>query len=256
MEEAPIVLEVKNLSKSYGTGSRKRLILDNISFQIPLGKICCLLGPNGSGKTTLLKILAGLIEPDSGSIAIQGMSPTENPLKCRAHVGWMPAEERSGFYGRLTGRENLNFFGTLQGLDQAHMDRAIGNLALQLDMTEELDRTLLHVSSGIKQKVGLIRSMLHEPSIVLMDEPGRNLDPHTLIRLRRLIKNHLAKIQSKTILLSTHLLEEAKKTADMILILNQGKIVRNINIDDLETELKTSSVEDFYMKTIDEQKKP
>src|SRR5437899_96001 len=113
MEPDPIAIHIQNLTKRY---SKKRAAVEslkNISLEVPLGQIWCLLGPNGSGKTTLLKILAGLLQPSGGSISILGIDPQKNPREARAKVGWMPAEERSGLYGRLTGRQNLEFFAAL-----------------------------------------------------------------------------------------------------------------------------------------------
>lgn len=255
MEEKPIVLNVQNLSKRYGSKTKGVDILKNISFQVRLGQICCLLGPNGSGKTTLLKTLAGLLQPTSGTISINDIDPAKNPREARAEIGWMPAEERSGFYGRLTGRQNLMFFGALQGIPLKEMERVMGNLALQIDLNEELDKTMLKVSTGAKQKIGLARALLHEPSVLLLDEPVRNLDPHAIVRFRRLLKDHLTRKQSKTILLSTHLLEEARRTADMILIIREGQIIKSIENRELESQLRNTTLEDLYMKTIDDVEK-
>jgi ABC-type multidrug transport system ATPase subunit len=254
IEEHPITVDVQNLSKFYGPASARTDILKNVSLQVRMGRVCCLLGPNGSGKTTLLKILAGLLDPNSGSVTINGIDRLKNPREAKAQIGWMPAEERSGLYGRITGRENLTFFGALQGLDNETMDRAIGNLALQIGIESELDQTVLKVSSGTKQKIGLARAMLHAPALLLLDEPIRNLDPQTTLRFRRLIKDHVTRIQRKTVILSTHLLEEARRVADMIVIVRKGEIVRVIEGLDLENELQTSTLEEIYMKAMAEDK--
>jgi ABC-type multidrug transport system ATPase subunit len=253
MEEHPIAIEVRNLTKRYG-GKSSPESLKNVSFQIPLGQTCCLLGPNGSGKTTLLKILAGLLEPTSGSISILGVDPALDPSGVKANIGWMPAQEKAGFYGRLTGRQNLYFFGTLNDLSKETMDRAIGNVALQLGINDELDKMMLKISSGSKQKISLARALLHNPPILLLDEPVQNLDPHTTLRFRRLLKDHLTRIQKKTVILSTHLLEEARRVADLILIIRDGEIIRTLPAKELEKELRFTSVEEFYMKTVDEPK--
>jgi ABC-type multidrug transport system ATPase subunit len=252
MEEHPIAIEVKNLSKRYGSKGPESL--SDISFQVPMGQICCLLGPNGSGKTTLLKTLAGLLKPTSGQFTVAGFDPLKNSRKYKSEIGWMPAEEKSGFYGRLTGRQNLMFFGTLQGMEEKEMDRVIGNISLQLgiDLNKELDQTVLKISSGAKQKLGLARALLHNPSILLLDEPTRNLDPHTTLRFRRLIKNQLTRNQKKTVLLSTHILEEARKLADILLIIKDGKIVRSMDEREMEKELKKSTLEEVYMKIVDQ----
>lgn len=254
VEEHPVVVDVQNLNKFYGPASARIDILKNVSLQVKMGRVCCLLGPNGSGKTTLLKILAGLLDPDSGSVTVNGIDRIKNSREAKAQIGWMPAEERSGLYGRITGRENLMFFGALQGLDNTAMDRIIGNLALQIGIDTEIDQTVLKVSSGTKQKIGLARAMLHNPAVLILDEPIRNLDPQTTLRFRRLIKDHVTRIQRKTVILSTHLLEEARRVADMIVIVRKGEIVRVIEGLDLENELKTATLEDIYMKAMADEK--
>ena len=247
-EEHPVAIDVQNLTKNYGRVE----ILKNLTFQIPMGKVCCLLGPNGSGKTTLLKILAGLIEPTSGNVHVHGIDRIADPRGARADIGWMPAEERSGLYGRITGRQNLKFFGALQGLSDEEMNRQIGNIALQIGIDDEMDKNLQKVSSGMKQKIGLARALLHNPPVLLLDEPIRNLDPQTTVRFRRLLKDHLTRIQKKTVLLSTHLLEEARRVADMIMIMRKGEIVKVVEGLDLENELKASTLEEIYLKAIEE----
>lgn len=255
MEEKPIVINVQNLSKRFGSKSNGVDVLKDISFQVRLGQICCLLGPNGSGKTTLLKTLAGLLQPTTGSITLNDIDAIKKPREARGEVGWMPAEERSGFYGRLTGRQNLTFFGALQGIPQKEMERVMGNLALQIDLNNELDKSMLKVSTGAKQKIGLARALLHDPAVLLLDEPVRNLDPHAIVRFRRLLKDHLTRRQHKTILLSTHLLEEARRTADMILIIRNGQIIKSVENRELETTLRHTTLEDFYMNVIDSEEK-
>lgn len=256
MEELSHALTVQNLTKRYPGSTAPVDSLVDVSFEVPVGQICCLLGPNGSGKTTLLKVLAGLLQPTSGTFSINGVDPVKNPLEARSQTGWMPAEERSGFYGRLSGRQNLNFFGALHGIEPKEITRTIGNLALQIGINEELDKQILKLSSGARQKIALARALLHNPPVLLLDEPTRNLDPHTLLRFRRLLRDHLARNQKKTILLSTHQLEEARRTADHILIIHKGRVVKALGNHELETALKSTTLEDFYLKTVDAVEKP
>jgi len=249
MDNVPIAVEVRNLTKIYSPRSTKKA-LDQIEFSVPLGQTLCLLGPNGSGKTTLLKILAGLVKPTAGQISIMGMDSKKEGHKIQSDIGWMPADERSGFYGRITGHQNLKFFGTLQNIPEAEFNRQLGNLALQLGIKDELNHQSLRISSGFRQKMGLLRAMIHSPSILLLDEPFRNLDPHTLIRFRRLLKDHINRIQKKTVILSTHILEEARRVADFILFLHNGRVVQQMTARELHKRLKNQTVEDLYLKTI------
>lgn len=251
MEEAPTAIHVSELTKFYSSTSGAKPALQKISFDIPLGKIWCLLGPNGSGKTTLLKILAGLITPTEGSVSIMSVDPAKDPHTARTKVGWMPAEERSGFYGRLSAKENLQFFGTLQQLGAEDIGRSIGNLAFLMDFNEDVDKMILKTSAGARQKFSLARALLHNPPVLLLDEPMRNLDPHAVMRFRRLIRDHLVRKNKKTVLLSTHQLEEAKKIADHILIVKNGEIIKSIDAKELEQETRNRSVEEFYLKTVE-----
>lgn len=251
MEDSPIAIDVQQLSKSYHRRPDAPFALRDFSFQLPLGKTLCVLGPNGSGKTTLLKILASLLEPTSGSLSILGVDPMNDPGAVRANLGWMPAEERSGFYGRLTGRENLKFFAALQNIPPSDLDRRIGNLSVRLGLGDELDRMLLKISGGQRQKIALARALLHDPAVLILDEPMLNLDPHTTQRFRRLIKDHLTRTEGKTVVMSTHQLEEARRIADFIAIVHQGELVKFMNMRDVAKETRDSSLEEYYLKTID-----
>jgi ABC-type multidrug transport system ATPase subunit len=249
MEEQPSAISVRNLTKKYSSSAAPSL--DDISFEVPLGKVCVILGPNGSGKTTLLKVLAGLLRPTSGGFSIHGVDAAEKPREARGNVGWMPAEERAGLYGRLSGRENLSFFAALQDIRGQELDRVVGNLALQIGINDEIDRPILQTSTGAKQKIALTRALLHNPPVLLLDEPTRNLDPHTVLRFRRLLRDHLTRKEKKTILLSTHQLEEARKIADIILIIAKGKLIRQLEGKELEAAFHGKSAEEFYLKAVD-----
>jgi ABC-type multidrug transport system ATPase subunit len=251
MEDAPIAIQISNLSKRYPGQPADTFALKDVSLEVPVGKIVCLLGPNGSGKTTLLKIISGLVHPTSGSLSIMGHDMSKDPDAARGQIGWMPAEERSTFYGRMTGRQNLDFFAALHQVSQAELDRIVGNLALQIGLGDELDVMMLKTSGGARQKVAVARALLHNPSVLVLDEPLRNLDPHTLKRFRRLLKDHLTRIQKKAVILSTHQLEEARRVADIIVIIKNGTIIHTVGGRDIDKELQDTTVEDFYLKTID-----
>jgi ABC-2 type transport system ATP-binding protein len=249
MHDYPVAVEVQNLTKIYSPKNSKKA-LDEIHLNVPLGQTMCLVGPNGSGKTTLLKVIAGLVTPTSGTVNIMGMDSQKEPLKIRRHIGWMPADERSGFYGRLSGFQNLKFFATLQKISNEEFDRQLGNLFLQLGIQGEIKEQTLQISAGLRQKMGLIRTMIHNPSVLLLDEPFRNLDPHTVHRFRRLLKDHINRIQKRTVILSTHLLEEARRVADIVVFLSNGRIVKELAARDLANEIRNKSIEEYYLELI------
>lgn len=251
MDDQATAISIKNLVKKYSSSPQAIPSLDDVSFDVPLGKVCVLLGPNGSGKTTLLKVLAGLLRPTTGGFMIGSVDGTSDPRSARSKIGWMPAEERAGLYGRLTGRQNLAFFGALQNIRGEELDRVVGNLAIQIGIGEELDKPVLQTSTGAKQKIALMRALLHNPPVLLLDEPTRNLDPHTVLRFRRLISDHLTRKQKRTVILSTHQLEEARRVADVIVIISRGKLVRRLEGRELESAFQGKSAEEFYLKAVD-----
>lgn len=251
MEPNAVAIEIQGLTKTFVRGHQAQKALKNINLQIYMGQICCILGPNGSGKTTLLKILAGLLTPSEGEVRIMGHSITSDPEQLRKNIGWMPAEERSGFYGRLTGRQNLDFFGALYGVEKKEIDRMVGNLGFILNFDNDIDKAVLQTSSGARQKVAIARALIHNPAVLLLDEPLRNLDPHAIKRFRRLLRDHLTRNEKKTVLLSSHQLDEVRRLADHYVIINEGEVALSLSARELDSKLKGSTLEDLYLKIVD-----
>lgn len=196
--------------------------VENVSLQIERGEVFCLLGPNGAGKTTLLKMLATLILPTSGTVYINGYDIVKDEIGVKSSIGFVGGDERS-FYWRLTGKQNLEFYSTFYNISSSQAKKRINELIefLQIDFP---DKSVGEYSTGMKQRLGIARALLHNPPILLMDEPTKSLDPETAQKLHFFLKEELAKKQGKTILFATHNLEEANFMATRIGKMRNGKI--------------------------------
>jgi ABC-2 type transport system ATP-binding protein len=196
--------------------------LQGVDLQVRPGEIFGLLGPNGAGKTTLLKIFACLILPDEGQALVDGTDTTnENAVKRK--IGLVNSDERS-FYWRISGRENMRFFARLHDVERGRTESRINELLERVDMLGAADRPFSDYSSGMKQRVAIARALLHDPPIVLMDEPTRSLDPSSALAVRAFIHDELRRRDGKTIVIASHNLHEIEDLADRIAILVGGKI--------------------------------
>jgi ABC-2 type transport system ATP-binding protein len=196
--------------------------LRGVDLQVRQGEIFGLLGPNGAGKTTLLKIFSCLVLPDRGRAIVAG-DDTIHENRVKARIGLVHSDERS-FYWRLSARENLRFFARLYDVPSKRIEPRINELLKRVDMTEAADRPFSGYSSGMKQRIAIARSMLHDPPILLMDEPTRSLDPASARSLRTFVQDELQGRDGKTILLATHNLREAETLADRLAILVKGRV--------------------------------
>jgi len=193
--------------------------LKEVEFELQPGESLCLVGPNGSGKTTLIKLLATLLEPTAGRIFIQGHDALARPLRAKGHLGFVTCNEES-FYGRLSGWQNLAFFARLQNLDPK---TAIPPVARALKIEAHLDRRFFSYSSGIKRRLDLARGLLHQPDILLLDEPTTNLDPITAAEVRELLAGLQA--QGKTLITVTHNLDEVRKVGRRLAVMREGNFL-------------------------------
>jgi len=205
--------------------------LRGVDLTVATGEVFGLLGPNGAGKTTLLKILCCLVLPDEGTALVGGVS-TERENRVKPQIGLVHCDERS-FYWRLSGRENLRFFARLYDVPSRRIDPRIDELLARLEMGDAADRPFSGYSSGMKQRIAIARAMLHDPPILLMDEPTRSLDPAAARTLRRHIQEELNGKQGKTILLATHNLREAEELADRVAILARGTVRQIGTVDEV-----------------------
>jgi ABC-2 type transport system ATP-binding protein len=234
MTGAPAIL-AENLVKRYPVfrgfrelllkpfGRRTVTALDGLDLEVGRGRVFCLLGPNGAGKTTLIKILATLVLPDGGRASVDGRDVAREPGPAKAAVGYAVADERS-FYWRLTGRQNLEFFGALYGLRGTARDRRIDELLRLAGLEAAAALRFNAYSTGMRQMLAFARALLADAAILLVDEPTRSLDPQAADRIRTFLRGELAGRQGKTILWATHDLGEAADYADDIAVIHRGRI--------------------------------
>jgi ABC-2 type transport system ATP-binding protein len=199
--------------------------LRGVDLEVRRGEIFGLLGPNGAGKTTLLKILSCLVLPDRGTVHVDGEDAVRE-ARVKPRIGLVHSDERS-FYWRLSGRENLRFFATLYDVPRTRAVGRIEALLRRMDLVEAADRRFSDYSSGMKQRLAVARALLHDPPILLMDEPTRSLDPASAASLRELIRDELRGRDGKTILLATHNLREAEVLCDRMTVLVRGRVRRS-----------------------------
>jgi ABC-2 type transport system ATP-binding protein len=199
-------------------------VLKNVSLTVPEASITGLLGPNGAGKTTLLRILATSVLPDGGAAKILGSDVTRHTAQVRARLGFVLSEERS-FFWRLTARQNLKFFAVLADMPADAITRRLRELSDLLRLEDELDKPFRDLSTGMRQRLGIARALLHDPEVLLIDEPTRGLDPGAARRTRSFIKEKLCAEMKKSVLLATHNMQEARQLCDRVAFLKNGKIV-------------------------------
>jgi ABC-2 type transport system ATP-binding protein len=195
--------------------------VDGISLRVEPGEVVALLGPNGAGKTTTVRMLAALLAPTEGSAVVAGFDVTRDPIEVRRRVGVLT--EAPGLYLRSTAREYLDFFGSTYGMPVAPRRERASVLLSRFGMGEDADRRLNEFSKGMQQKLALIRSMLHDPPVLLLDEPTSAMDPHSA----RVVRDALLELRkdSRAIILCTHNLTEAEEIADRIAIIRRGQII-------------------------------
>ena len=209
-------IEVKNLTKYYG----HQKVLDDICFEVKQGEILGFLGPNGAGKTTTMKIITGYLPMDSGEVLINGISVKTG--KTKSYIGYLP--ENNPLYLDMPVVDYLRFSAKLQGVAKDDIEQKVREMIRLTGLNKEKHKLIGELSKGFRQRVGLAQALIHNPDILVLDEPTTGLDPNQIIEIRELIKE-LGK--EKTVILSTHILPEVEATCDRILIINKGKIVAN-----------------------------
>ena len=220
------MIEANQLSKRYGNLTA----LEGISFEAKRGEILGFLGPNGAGKTTTMRILTGYMPPTSGSAKVAGYDVVEDSLEVRRRVGYLP--ETVPLYPEMSGREYLSFMGSLRRV--ADLDSRVGEVLIQVGLQERGDSLIGNLSKGLRQRVGLAQALLHQPEVLILDEPTIGLDPAQIIEVRDLIRE-LGR--ERTVMLSTHILSEAQQVCDRVLIISKGRIVAEDTPANLSAQL-------------------
>lgn len=235
------LIETRNLVKRYGD----KVAVNNVSFDVHAGEIFGFLGPNGAGKTTTIKMIIGLLQPTSGSVRVVGYDIQTQPMQAKAVSGYVP--DTPNLYAKLTGRELLRFVGDLYNLDRQQVTRRIDELLRILDLAGAADDTIDSYSHGMQQKASLAAALVHDPRVLVLDEPTVGLDPKSA----RLIKDILRQLAERgaAVFLSTHILEIAERMCDRIGIISKGELVAIGTMDELRNLGKSgeTSLEDIFL---------
>jgi len=235
------LLTVNNLTKRFGDLTA----VDQVSFHVNEGEIFGLLGENGAGKTTTLRMLATMLQPTSGTAALAGYDLVTQPEQVRSRIGILFGGE-SGLYDRLTAAENIAYFGRLNNMDEDQLKERIEELARIFGMEEYIHRKAGKFSKGMKQKVAFARSIVHNPDIMLFDEPTTGLDVSAIRNVHEFIID--CKAQGKTIVLSSHTMSEVEKLCDRIGIIHKGRMVAQGSIEELREQYKDKALEDIFVE--------
>ncbi|RAJ31656.1 ATP-binding cassette domain-containing protein [Pedobacter cryoconitis] len=228
-------IKVEGLSKIYG----QQKAVDSISFQASPGKILGFLGPNGAGKSTTMRMLTGYLKPTAGKCSLGGFDSQLQSLEMRRILGYLP--ENTPLYTDMYVREFLAFVANTYQLSQT--EAKVRDVIEKVGLGEEQHKKISMLSKGYKQRVGLAQAIIHDPQLLILDEPTTGLDPNQLTDIRELIKN-LGK--DKTVVLSTHIMQEVEALCEQVVIINKGKIVADSSLIELKNQHKTDSLEELF----------
>jgi len=236
--DSPLV-SIRSLVKRFGSFTA----VDGLSLDIPSGCLFALLGPNGAGKTTTIKLIMGLLKPTEGSVTVAGLDAFEDSVAVKTRVGYLPDEPV--FYDFMRGREIIGFCGGMRGMPAALIRERSGVLAERLQLAGALEEFAENYSRGMKKKLGLICAMLHEPPLLILDEPTNGLDPHSTVVLHALMKETVA--AGRTVFFSTHLLDQAERLCDRVAIVRDGRIAAEGTLPELRARFGTErSLEQLF----------
>ena len=236
------MIKVEGLTKYYGSKPAAK----DISFEVKKGEVFGILGTNGAGKSTTIKMMCGLLKPTRGIIQIGGINLQRMPLKAKSMMGYLP--ENPLIYDKLTGAETLELIGNLRKLSSDMIEQRIEYYAKSLGLEEQIYHEVGTYSKGMRQKLAIAMTLIHDPEMILLDEPASGLDPRYTKLLKDWIKNLSA--NGKTVLLSTHIIEMAESLCDRVAIIDQGMLKTIGTINEIQTSTGVSNLEDAFIRII------
>lgn len=236
-------LTISHLTKIYGT----QKALNDISFSVQSGEIVGFLGPNGAGKSTTMKISTGFLPATSGQVIVGDFNVSDQPLQVKRIVGYLP--EHNPLYLDMYVHEQLNFVGSVYGLSSSKLKQRVGEMIELCGLTLEQNKKIETLSKGYRQRVGLALALIHDPQVLILDEPTSGLDPNQIVEIRKLIKDISA---NKTVIFSTHIMQEVQAICDRVIVINKGEIVADDKLENLlHYDNKSIAIEVEFEAAID-----
>lgn len=235
------MIKIENITKTY---NKTFVAVDNISFRVEPGTIVGFIGPNGAGKTTTLNMITGILKQDTGDIYINGINTLEDPIESKKQFGFVPDSPDS--FLKLKGIEYLNFVANVYGVDQETKIQRIEYYTKLLDIEDALSDRIGSYSHGMRQKIMVIGTLIHDPNILILDEPLTGLDPKSSYNLKAIMKKRTE--EGKSVLFSTHVLEVAEKLCDQIVIINKGTILYQGTLEALKAKHPDLSLEEIFLE--------
>ncbi len=252
------MIEVSHLFKDFPLGKKQReemgvrgktlRVLDDVNFTCQPGRVFSLLGPNGAGKTTTLRIIATILKATSGKVKVCGIDLDERPSEARGKMGFLTGT--TGLYERLTPNEILNYFGKLDGVQKSQLEERKERLYDLLEMHDFVNKRIGKLSTGMKQKVSICRTMIHDPEVVVFDEPTTGLDVITAKNIIELIKD--CREQQKTVIFSSHIMSEVDLLCDDLAIIHNGKILFNDTMENFRQNMQTGNLTEEFIHIVNE----
>ena len=233
------MISISNITKKFGDFTA----VDNLTMSVKSGEVLGFLGPNGAGKSTTMKMITGFMKPTEGTIKVKGMNVETNPIECKKLIGYLP--EGAPLYGDMTPINMLKFVAYIRGMDLQEFKKALDIVVIKTEITDVINQPIDTLSKGYKRRVGLAQALIHDPEILILDEPTDGLDPNQKHHVRNLI-NEMGK--KKAIIISTHILEEVDAVCSRACIIAKGKKIIDSNPKELKKSFKNKNLDSIFRK--------